>query len=293
VSLTDDPGKEVLFAWHPLSWHRPHMALYEDRRYYRRGNFRAVPMRERDVEAAYASRRSSAEQAIHFLNHLDRIILNEPGIHMTVCPHCAPLRPIDVLRPSFRAWLLSQRPCEYPGSWVPFGNGWHFQPRFGLGYSRPLEMRLFNNGALSCSDGIRQAGSAGADRLALSLLGGDINRRLFAFGNLLWEQLRISGPATARIELTAVAGWSLLGERPWSGGEAKQLPMTVCFDEETSIGEIRFSPGEVLGRLLDRVAAAAGRWRDCFSSRDDALSRYRVRRSSLLGATTPDAQRQH
>ena len=40
------------------------MTLYKEGRYYRRGNFRAVLMRERKVEAAYAARRATCGQGL-------------------------------------------------------------------------------------------------------------------------------------------------------------------------------------------------------------------------------------
>ena len=57
-------GEKVLLVYHPASWNRPHMTLYKDGRYYRRGNFRAVLMREREVEAAYAARRATCGQGL-------------------------------------------------------------------------------------------------------------------------------------------------------------------------------------------------------------------------------------
>jgi predicted HTH transcriptional regulator len=59
--------KQILVVHHPASWNKPHMVeAYNTRRYFRRGNYRAVPMSEREIEAAYASRRSVQIMAEEF-----------------------------------------------------------------------------------------------------------------------------------------------------------------------------------------------------------------------------------
>jgi hypothetical protein len=121
VSIGPTPDKQVLLVYHPASWNRPHMALYEDGRYYRRANFRSVRMSEPEVEAAYAARRGSAQVAIEFFNSADFGLPAAGSFsHGVVCPRHALFRP-DVMREAvFRAWLEETPPEGRRGLWIPF-----------------------------------------------------------------------------------------------------------------------------------------------------------------------------
>ena len=67
ILLSDYPGKACYLVWTPQSWTGPHMVHgYKDARYYRRGNFRAIPMSERDVEIRYQQRLSLRSAAQEF-----------------------------------------------------------------------------------------------------------------------------------------------------------------------------------------------------------------------------------
>jgi hypothetical protein len=59
IAIADRNAKQILVVHHPASWNEPHMVEgYNERRYFLRGNYRAVRISEVEVEAAYASRRS-------------------------------------------------------------------------------------------------------------------------------------------------------------------------------------------------------------------------------------------
>ena len=94
IWLDDERSKTALFVYHPASWNRPHMTLYEDGRYYRRGNFRAVLMKEREVEALYAMRRAAASAAQEFFSKADLGPLpkDEPAIRVAICPRFSLVR---------------------------------------------------------------------------------------------------------------------------------------------------------------------------------------------------------
>jgi len=54
VPVSEYPGKACYLVWTPESWAGPHMVHgYGDGRYYRRGQYRAIVMSERDVEDRY------------------------------------------------------------------------------------------------------------------------------------------------------------------------------------------------------------------------------------------------
>ncbi|MCH8282307.1 MAG: ATP-binding protein [Chloroflexi bacterium] len=66
VELSEYQGNMCYVIWTPESWAGPHMVFgYNDLRFYRRGQFRSIPMAERDVEDRYRRRlmmRSAAEE---------------------------------------------------------------------------------------------------------------------------------------------------------------------------------------------------------------------------------------
>ena len=68
VGSSEYPGKVVYVIRTPESWMGPHMVQgYEDGRFYRRGQFRAVTMPERDVEERYRQRLLRRDAAIDFV----------------------------------------------------------------------------------------------------------------------------------------------------------------------------------------------------------------------------------
>ena len=82
VVLSEYPGMVCYVVWTSESWVGPHMVHgYKDGRFYRRGQFRAVRMSERDVEDRYRRRLSmrnaaeeflTSEQAAHLSHFLGR-----------------------------------------------------------------------------------------------------------------------------------------------------------------------------------------------------------------------------
>ncbi len=67
LNLKEIKPKSLLMIYHPESWNKPHMIEgYNHARYYRRGNFRSVIMNERQVEAAYLTRKASLYHADNF-----------------------------------------------------------------------------------------------------------------------------------------------------------------------------------------------------------------------------------
>jgi predicted HTH transcriptional regulator len=53
VDVPGAKGKHLVVVHHPVSWNKPHMVeAYNVRRYFRRGNYRAVLMSEREIEGS-------------------------------------------------------------------------------------------------------------------------------------------------------------------------------------------------------------------------------------------------
>lgn len=71
IQVPEIAPKVLFFVYHPESWNKPHRVEYRDARYYRRGNYRAIIMGAREIEAAYAARRSFAVAAREFMRTAD------------------------------------------------------------------------------------------------------------------------------------------------------------------------------------------------------------------------------
>lgn len=124
-----EAGGSLLVIFHSASWNAPHMVSGDKHaRYYKRGNFRAVLMTEREVEAAYARRSAIVRAASEFFNSADFGVLPNIGsfIRGAVCPRHAVFRP-DVMREAvFRHWLEASPPEGRRGFWIPFLAEWRF-----------------------------------------------------------------------------------------------------------------------------------------------------------------------
>jgi len=196
VVLEEPPDKVVYLAWHPESWEAPHMIhAYGERRYYKRGNFRAVIMEEGEVERLYVRRQSRRTLSAHFLQDADfgesLFSPDQLPMRFVVCPAFPFENRWDFSRESIRQWLGSIIPHGGSG-WRPFSNGVRFFAE-GEDNNWVSEVRLFRNGALSRCTAIMPPGETtvlpGPGFLArldgtLSFAGA-VYRRIGMIGNLL------------------------------------------------------------------------------------------------------------
>jgi hypothetical protein len=123
VELSEFPGKVVYLVWTPESWLGPHMVeAYGDRRYYRRGQLRAVEMAEHEVRSRYERMARRLELADSVVSDLDSEALSsrfdDPcGSHYLAYPLAAPYRRIDFTTVEMQQWLRSH---PYPpNQWLP------------------------------------------------------------------------------------------------------------------------------------------------------------------------------
>jgi schlafen family protein len=265
VWLDDERTKAVLFVYHPTSWNRPHMTLYEDGRYYRRGNFRAVLMKEREVEALYAMRRAAATAAQEFFAKAEfgPLPKDKPAIRVGICPRFSLVRRETMRERTFSDWLDANSPGDRRGAWGPFLDGWSFVAyASGPIGGRQFDVRLFHSGALSFT--FAMEGLIPHEKLRLGLVEKFLNKYVLDLANKAFELLRIAGPLTIRIWLFNVAGLMADDIDPWTGGIAgpAELAGDIVFDEEASTEELRFRRPAVIGRLQDRLASAFGLWRE-------------------------------
>jgi Schlafen, AlbA_2 len=275
VSIGDAPDKRVLLAFHPVSWNRPHMTLYKDSRYYRRGNFRAVVMGERDVEAAYFTRRATSTAAREFLTTADFGVLPREGIfiRVIVCPHLSLVRREVMRERQFRGWLDANLPGGRRGCWVPFLDGWRF-PSYAGGSleGRQFEVRLFHSGATACTSEMDTLFRGGLSKETESLLwlprtAEHLDRYVLEPASKAFELLGVSGAVTVRVSVHGLAGQRAVD---WTAGwiasaeenePSAPLGRDFSFEEESSATEIQFAREAVLDRIIGRFAAAFGMWR--------------------------------
>lgn len=126
IELSEYPRKVVYLAWTPESWMGAHMVeAYGDRRYYRRGQLRAVEMAEHEVRARYERAAAARDRLDDFLtsaelNYVRHLLPDGFLSRYVACPVPLAASRIDMRSDRFRAWLrghqvpLSQwRPSAY------------------------------------------------------------------------------------------------------------------------------------------------------------------------------------
>ena len=134
LNLKELDQKSLLLIYHPASWNKPHMVQgYKHVRYYRRLNFGADIMEERQVEAAYSSRRASLGHADEFFKTGDFRDIPEEGrfFRVILCPRFTLTRRQEMHRDKFDSWRYNNYPLEpreimstNHGEWIPFLDGW-------------------------------------------------------------------------------------------------------------------------------------------------------------------------
>lgn len=265
VSLRDDPNGSGLFVYHPASWNRPHMTLYDDGRYYRRGSFRAVMMKEREVERLYAMRRAAVQATHEFFASSDFGPLPEdaPAIRVAICPRFMLVRREAMRELTFVEWLEGNPPGGRRGGWGPFLDGWRFVAYAnGPINGRQFDVRLFHSGAVSSTASMLDLIADG--KVRLRAVEQFLNKYALDVGDKAFELLRIAGPVTIRVPLFNAEGLTADDIDPWRAGPdgPSALSSHVVFDEEASASELRFERGAVVHRLQDRFASAFGLWRE-------------------------------
>jgi hypothetical protein len=215
ILLAHLPGDKVVYmVWHPESWEAPHMIhAYEEHRYYRRGNYRAVLMEEAEVERLYTRRQSRRSLADQFLETAEfgelRIVQNEQEklMRIVVCPAFPFEDRVNFTEEVMRNWLRDNIPEGGPG-WLPFVDGVRFASCLKGGRRTSLryltETHLFRNGASSiCSSSIT------AYNGEAKILGTRFLRNLDLFLRLVgrfYEQIGMVGDVFVDVRLFNVEG---------------------------------------------------------------------------------------
>ena len=273
VSIPGVEGKQILVVHHPASWNKPHMVeAYEARRYFRRGNYRAVTMSEREVEAAYASRRSVRIAAEEFFRTADLGTVPNSGLFLRtiVFPTFTLVRRETMREQEFRTWLSKNQPKERRGEWIPFLDGVRFLSlAAGALYGKQFELRYFHNGAAIFTTDLQLVMSPDGTALNLTSIEKVIDLYGLSMTAKFCEFMGISSPLVIKVELHRCGGIKGFYQPPeWYGGSetgpsALPLPQEreTAFIEESSSDELIGQRDKVLGRLAERLFAAFGLWR--------------------------------
>jgi len=269
VNLAEIDPKLILLIYHPASWNKPHMVeLDRHRRYYRRGNYRTVPMSEREVEAAYASRRSFQIAAEDFFRSADlgEVPSTGPFLRIIVFPQFSLVRRDRMREDAFRTWLRDNPPAERRGDWFPFLDGVRFLSyATGALNGRQFELRLFHNGALSFTADPTMV--IGNNKLDLAEVRKIIDLYSFIPASKAFELLGIAGPLTVKVaihggvNLEAIFGPQIWFADPIRGPTPLHQDPTA-FVEESSTDELLAERERLLARIIDRLASAFGIWRN-------------------------------
>lgn len=297
IRVVDPPEiapKQLLLIQHPESYRKPHMIEgYGVRRYYRRGNFQAVMMNEREVEAAYLAREAAGTHAQEFLDTAPFGPTYGIQIRVVACPVMPGRFKDRMLEPGFRDWLDENRPTgpsgPREGEWIPFLDGWRFVPvPKGSISGKQYEIRVFHNGAV-CLNLDPHKHSLESGTLLLDSLQRELLNLFVRYSATVFGGLSISGPVATRFQLfhahglkgaakaaehrkityinkqVADCGVAQVGSRAFltaqdEPGHAYVDGQDMVFHEESSVDEITERPADFLSRLMTRISTAFGLW---------------------------------
>jgi hypothetical protein len=272
ILLTHVPGAAVYLAWHPESWEAPHMIhTYGEHRYYRRGNFRAIPMEEGEVERLYRrrqARRALATQFIEQTNFGETLFPNDEQLmRIVVCPAFPLANRVDFSQPAMRGWLRDHWPRD-SSEWIPFAHGVRsvggvVRDSSPADYIARTETRLFRNGAASACRNIPRSQER-------TIPGLEFLKQLAYFlraivGNF-YDQIGMSGDVVIDIAFLGVSEAKFeagVRSRLHLAGQDFQWHSDVLQFRETSSAASLLIARErwaLEQRIMDRLAQCFGLW---------------------------------
>jgi len=268
--LSNEKDKSLLMIHHPESWCKPHMIEgYKEHRFYRRGNYRTVLMREREVEAAYLFRKVSTAHAEDFFRNGNFTPFPRDGnfLRVIICPRFSIIQRQGMSEEKFKAWLESNTPNNRPGEWIPFMDGWRFRGNPpGKFHGKQYELRLFHNGGYCFDlDLISYALNSMVNELNLIKIKKIFKDMILPYAGKALEYLRISGPLSVQVNLHNVQGLNACVFYPGATDSSQRIsgptPLEkteMLFMEETSVSELLINQDKILTILLDRLCSTFG-----------------------------------
>jgi hypothetical protein len=267
VLLPHLPDKVVYLAWHPESWEAPHMIhAYGQHRYYRRGNFQAVPMEEGEIERLYVKRQARRELAVQFLAKTDfgdSFFPPDAWSRIVVCPAFPFEDRVDFSQKNVQEWLKTNIP-EGGSGWLPFVSGVRFDSNVvGVSEAYRTDTRLFRNGAASvCS-------SYPLEEQEMKLYGSRFLRQLERFLRLVgrfYEQIGMVGDILISVGLFNLSDVLLEPGPPRvslpSHADLRYHSVRLEFQVQTSAVDL-LTEGRrwaLDSRIMDRLTQCFGVW---------------------------------
>jgi len=270
------PSKKVVYVvWTPESWVGVHMVeAYGDRRYYRRGQYRAVEMTEEEVRGRYERLRAGRGWLESFLespelNYVGSRLPDNFTSHYVVCP----VYPLNVEFASDRMyeWLHSHPYPPFGFSASPYGA----RTRLEIDHARQEwepYVELYRNGAVSLWRTAAISEQPDSPTKALAYIA-ELRHLLemLQFGGQFYSFLGYSGPIRTVVtifhRLQLMSEVRLPTERHYESRwpslmtHDNALRMTADDSAMTLIGE----PRRVLKRLADEMFKSYGLWEaHCF-----------------------------
>jgi hypothetical protein len=265
VKLDNPKDKVVYIVWHPESWEAPHMVhAYKDKRFYRRGNFRAVPMEEHEVERLYLRRQSKIQGALEFIRTADFgghllgpsvSVETDRILRLVVCPQIV-IERVSFNTKEMRLWLLDNPYLPNTHRWVRFLDGVRFNGLWGFTVPEPMEVRTFSNAAVSyCLAMEKQRQTVGLNNATM--------REFMEWVAKFYTQIGLASPVIISVLITNAE--KII---PNITEEPRYVPSSCLvwdrqefsFREIVSAREICKDPKAILDILQNRFLQAFGIW---------------------------------
>ena len=280
VDLTEYPGKVVYIVWTPESCLGPHMVqAYEDKRYYRRGQLRAVPMDEHELRVRYERTRNVERAVEDFLNspQLDYIRQYFAGkdfvSHYAACPALLAAEIVDFTTPDMKSWLGKNRYISMSWFDTQTSEDWSHSA-YGVRtkfVGEHLWVEIHRNGAIShWEESSVRPDEEKCKLLYLEELKAIEGFLQFSFN--FYQKLSYFGALRFRVRIENKNNQTLFLNRPSLTFRSPE-PLLITHDGNLSIdflasgSELFENPNTILKQIGDRMFRAFGvENADCFDS---------------------------
>lgn len=269
INLSEFQGKVCYIVWTPESWAGPHMVHgYGDGRFYRRGQFRAVIMSERDVEERYRRRLFMLSAAEEFIKSEDALHLeslfghNQAKTALMIVPLLWMPNRVAFNEPPVQQWLRQHTMWR---DWSPSMRG----VRTFITHSTEErnEVEVHRHGALvlwryTLVSAIHEPPVIGYHREFQDWL------EILKFAGRFFQFIGYVGPLVVSLTILCPEGYALFLPRPNSNETISLEPSGthIRIRIEPSASELVTQPEVVLKQIGDEVFRAFGLWQaDCFT----------------------------
>lgn len=281
VYISDEPKKVVYVVWTPESWAGVHMVeAYNERRYYRRGQYRAIEMTEREVRERYERLFLGRRWVDEFLrsaelNYVATLLPEAYRSHYVVCPVIASESRIDFSSSRVRNWLQSN-PYEYPAPRYdasPYGA----RTSLNIDHNRrdwDLYTEIYRNGAIShwIKTVVAEPDMYLNHRVELERM-----ERFLRYAGLLYSFVGYTGPIRVLVEISHMkpAAMANLHFLPSTGHPSPKLlthDNVLRLDIQRSAMALVNEPNRILKALADEMFRAYGSWEaTCFDENQNLI----------------------